>query len=323
MEVTDYWNGACVEGEKCTIAIKVNGPLEECTWYGPDKDYSSEDDDKDYEVKIEENDLLCRITIEKSDKNDHDGLWEVEAYGKSNGKNGRDRDRGGRGKRRKKRQVVVIPGGSSPGLIKRRGLPTSMITRDREDKIRSRASSRRSSKQRSDNKVDFFDIEMFVDDPSSSSSSRDRNGKYEKEDIRVLSAQYIVEGAKDEDVKLSARTTFKPTTCQVFDEEIDSRSKPIVQITDRQASKCETYESSQICLEKFEQKAEGIFACHLTIKKVKADHESYLFSALFNLFQRQMVEQDDIGWLDSLTTVIVSLGLQDDVIDLMQKVLFM
>ena len=54
---------------------------------------------------------------------------------------------------------------------------------------------------------------MFVDDPQGSGSSRDRDrGNYEREDIRVISAQYIVEGAKDEEAKLSARTTFKPST---------------------------------------------------------------------------------------------------------------
>ena len=73
--------------------------------------------------------------------------------------------------------------------------------------------SRRSSRL-SEGKLEFFDIEMFVDDPQGSGSrDRDRDrGNYEKEDIRVISAQYIVEGAKDEEAKLSARTTFKPST---------------------------------------------------------------------------------------------------------------
>ena len=152
--MTDYWNGACVEGEKCTIAIKANGPIADCTWYGPKGEYSSEDNDK--EVKIEESDYLCKLTIDKSDKNDHDGLWEVTLYGKTNDRkdrNDRDRDRErDRGKKRKKRQIVLLPGqtpvqnplAGQIGITRRRGMPSSLLTRDRQTSVRNRASNRSS-----------------------------------------------------------------------------------------------------------------------------------------------------------------------------------
>ena len=48
-----YWNGVASEGETAVIAVKTNGPIEECIWTNGGDDYSSEDrNSRDVEVKI-------------------------------------------------------------------------------------------------------------------------------------------------------------------------------------------------------------------------------------------------------------------------------
>ena len=82
--------------------------------------------------------------------------------------------------------------------------------------------------------------------------------------------------------------------CKVFDEKIDDRSKAIVELSDRQNQKCENYKGSQVCLEKYEEKSDGIHACHLIIKKVKEDHErDYYFLANADPKDRDIDEKSD------------------------------
>merc|ERR1712183_22098 len=112
LEVVRYWNGVASEGEKAVIAVKINGKIEECIWTKADgrgDDYTSEDrNGRDVEVEITddmgEKDNLCKLKIKKSNKDDHDGLWDVLVIGKCNDKGGRSR-----GKKRRKRQIVTIP----------------------------------------------------------------------------------------------------------------------------------------------------------------------------------------------------------------------
>ena len=108
--------------ETCLIA---NGPIEECIWthIENDEDYSSEDKRKgDIEVKITEDNTLCKLRVKKANIDDHDGLWDVEIIGKCNDNNNnrdrdrdRDRDRERDRKRnrrrlfRRKRQVLSFP----------------------------------------------------------------------------------------------------------------------------------------------------------------------------------------------------------------------
>ena len=125
-DVVRYWNGVATEDETVVIAVKVNGKIEECIWTKQDgDDYSSEDrNGRDVEVSISEQDTLCKLKVKKANRDDHDGLWNVLLIGKCNDKGSRRR---GRGKKRRKRQIVTvgdtpkISGAVNIGVLKRRG----------------------------------------------------------------------------------------------------------------------------------------------------------------------------------------------------------
>ena len=76
------------------------------------------------EVSIGEQDTLCKLKVKKANQDDHDGLWDVLLIGKCND-NGSQRR--GRGKKRRKRQIVTVPntpkisGAVNIGVLKRRG----------------------------------------------------------------------------------------------------------------------------------------------------------------------------------------------------------
>ena len=58
------------------------------------------------EVTISEQETLCKLKVKKANRDDHDGLWDVLLIGKCNDKGSRRR---GRGKKRRKRQIVTVP----------------------------------------------------------------------------------------------------------------------------------------------------------------------------------------------------------------------
>ena len=63
---------------------------------------------------------------------------------------------------------------------------------------------------------------------------------------------------------------IEPFRCLV--KEDDDRGDKILETTGRK--ECKKYKGSDVCLEIYQQKDDGINACHMTIKKMKQDHES-------------------------------------------------
>merc|ERR1711976_228029 len=177
LEIIKFWNGIAQEGTVGVIAIKANGPIEECVWTHQDNDdeYSNKDSSRDVEVILGEEDTLCKLRVKKADIDDHDGLWDVEISGKCN-----DKGRRGR-KRRKKRQVVSFPGSviDTGSILNGSPAKTRLRSRKRGNPVlrRNKVNFRRrngstSSQLRSDCNVfaNIEDIELFVAEKSSKSS---------------------------------------------------------------------------------------------------------------------------------------------------------
>jgi len=266
-DVVRYWNGVASEDAKVVIAAKTNGKIEECIWTKSDgrgDDYSSEDkNSRDVEVVIMDDmggkDNLCKLKIKKANVDDHDGLWDVLVIGKCNDKGGKRR-----GKKRKKRQIVTVPntpqtmltGTVNTGIIKRRGKPTNV----RANKRKGIENRRSSSSSDCDNEAEYIEIEMKIVDDSG------RNSK-----ISMLAGSFDVYGVNNEKVTLTARTSKKPDTCILRED--DDRGDKIVELSKNKKKECKQYEGSQVCLEKFEDKGDGINACHVVISKMKEKHE--------------------------------------------------
>merc|ERR1712086_637478 len=216
--VVRYWNGVASEDETAVIAVKVNGKIEECIWTKQDDrgdGYSSEDrNNGDVEVSIGEQDTLCKLKVKKANRDDHDGLWDVLLIGKCNDKGNRRRGRQGRGKKRRKRQIVTIPntpkisGAVNIGVLKRRGKPTNLRTNRRQG-IANRKSSSRLASSDCDNEAEYFDMEMLI-------TKSGRNSE-----ISMLAGSFEVSGIDNEKVVLSGRTSKKADTCLLREDDSD------------------------------------------------------------------------------------------------------
>lgn len=277
-KVEKYWNGVAEEGETGTIAVKSNGPIEECIWTHEDGDeYSSEDSDRrsDVQVVIEEKDTLCKLRIKNIDERDHGGLWDVLLIGQCN-----KETRSGR-RRRRKRQVGISPSVTlpqtfqNPSLIKntnpivqhaavvsnvRRGKPGRVKTLrpDKVGVVNQRTTSSRITRGSCDVEEEFYEIEMLV---------------ARKNDLEILPGQLEVTGVKDEEVILTARTSSLPDMCLVkYD---GDRGDDVVELTGRDKSKCNNrFNGAKVCVEKYESRGDdNIFACHVKIDKMNRDLE--------------------------------------------------
>ena len=63
IRILKTWRAAATRGEKAVMAVRTSGRISECEWFNVDEDiaYSSEDDDRDYKVEIDEDDTLCKL----------------------------------------------------------------------------------------------------------------------------------------------------------------------------------------------------------------------------------------------------------------------
>merc|ERR1712129_518849 len=104
------------------------------------------------------------LKVKKANQDDHDGLWDVLLIGKCNDSGSQRR---GRGKKRRKRQIVTVPntpkisGAVNIGVLKRRGKPTNLRSNRRQG-IANRKSSSRLSSSECDNEAEYVDMEMLV-----------------------------------------------------------------------------------------------------------------------------------------------------------------
>lgn len=63
IRILKTWRAAATRGEKAVMAVRTSGRISECEWYNNDEGitFSSEDDDRDYKVEIDEDDTLCKL----------------------------------------------------------------------------------------------------------------------------------------------------------------------------------------------------------------------------------------------------------------------
>ena len=83
LEIIEHWNGVANEGETGTIAVKTDEDIDKCVWRHDGKKYSSEDRRPDgYEVDILKR-RVCKLSLDKADKSDHQSDdWRVKITGK-------------------------------------------------------------------------------------------------------------------------------------------------------------------------------------------------------------------------------------------------